>query len=281
MEFTLVAGTLGERPDQLARLVDSVQAQDVEGVQLVVVDQSPEGIDPPEIPADHVDLVHLREVPGLSRARNAGMELARGDVLGFPDDDCWYPEGTLARVAGLLERRGLDLVTGRYGDPETGASPFPRETVELSPRNMWGRASSVSLFVRRRFTERAGLRFDPELGVGTPLPAAEEFDFLGRALLAGAAGEYHPDLVVHHPVEQSTTPSQAARDEDESRRRLAGCYVRARHALSPAWGLLAQEAASATRDLLAAPLSAEARDRLDLKLRAYREALTDRAPPSR
>ena len=36
---------------------------------------------------------------GLSRARNAGLRMIAGDIVSFPDDDCWYPPDLLQRVA--------------------------------------------------------------------------------------------------------------------------------------------------------------------------------------
>jgi len=141
--------------------------------------------------------VRLRSAPGLSRARNAALPQLTGDAVAFPDDDCVYPPDLLERVAARL--RGLDGVTGREPWWKTEAAALTRE-------NVWNRAISFTIFLKRDVVERVG-PFDEALGL--PASSAEEIDYLIRALDAGARIEYDPSLVVEHPRKDADV---AARD---------------------------------------------------------------------
>ena len=54
---------------------------------------------------------------GLSRARNVGLKAVTGEIIAFPDDDCWYPDGLLQKVvAEFRDQTSLDGLTGRSED---------------------------------------------------------------------------------------------------------------------------------------------------------------------
>jgi len=73
MKFSLITVTMGDRPQLIARLKASLDAQTYRDFEWIAV--------------DHKD--HPEFKGGLSRARNFGIERATGDVLGFLDDDAW------------------------------------------------------------------------------------------------------------------------------------------------------------------------------------------------
>lgn len=88
----------------LAEAIASVQAQSVEDLEIIVVDDGSTD-DTPEVLARITD-PRLRAVRvsngGVSRARNIGLEMARGDYIAFLDaDDRWHPD-KLARQLELL-----------------------------------------------------------------------------------------------------------------------------------------------------------------------------------
>jgi GT2 family glycosyltransferase len=201
--FSLVLATIG-RTEEVRRFLASLRAQRVEGVELIVVDQNAdsrlEGI-LDEVPAA---LTWIRDDsgPGLSKARNLGLAQARGAIIAFPDDDCTYPESLLTTVSRVLETHpDYDAVTGRVvGDDGREYARFDRAAGVLSAWNAWRRASSVSLFVRRRVVERIG-GFDETLGIGagTPWGGGEDIDYPLRAMQAGFLIRYEPGIQVIHP----------------------------------------------------------------------------------
>jgi glycosyltransferase involved in cell wall biosynthesis len=200
--FDLVVATVG-RTEELAGLLDSLRAQTHRDFRVVVVDQNEDDRVEPLLSGSSLEIVRLRSARGLSRARNAALPQLRADVVAFPDDDCAYAPDLLARVAGrLAERPGLDGVTGRIADAEgRGSASWETDGALLDRSNLWNRASSATVFLRRELVERVG-PFDEELGLGSgkPWESGEEIDYLLRALDAGARIEYDPSLVVRHAL---------------------------------------------------------------------------------
>jgi GT2 family glycosyltransferase len=199
--FDLVVATVG-RTDELARLLDSIAAQEYHRLRVIVVDQNADGR-VAELIAGRNPVEHVRSERGLSRARNAALPLLEADLVAFPDDDCVYPLGLLGKVAaGLAGDPSLDGLAGRAED-ELGASSasWKTDVAILTLDNLWNRANAATIFLRRALVERVG-NFDERLGLGSgePWSSGEETDYLIRAVRAGAKIEYDPALVVLHDV---------------------------------------------------------------------------------
>jgi GT2 family glycosyltransferase len=199
--FDLVVATV-DRVDELRVLLASLDRQTHRAFTVHVVDQNADDRLRPLLASfPQLDIAHLRSQPGLSRARNAALDRLAADVVAFPDDDCVYPDDLLERVArGLAERLELDGLTGRAVSPDGRSSAsWKADPAVLTRENLWNRAISFTIFLRREIVSRVG-GFDEELGLGsgTPWHSGEEIDYLLRALAAGARVEYDPLLVVTH-----------------------------------------------------------------------------------
>jgi GT2 family glycosyltransferase len=90
----------GNRPQELRRAVESVQAQTGVDVHVVVVGN---GWAPVDLPAG-TETVALPDNVGIPRARNLGAAAVSGDLLLFLDDDAAFPD-TLAGRATLAKVR--------------------------------------------------------------------------------------------------------------------------------------------------------------------------------
>ncbi len=65
-------------------------------------------------------------VANACHARNLGLALARGELVGFPDDDCLLPAGLLDRVsAGFAADPALAVLTGPAASPDGGPGLRP------------------------------------------------------------------------------------------------------------------------------------------------------------
>lgn len=200
--FDLVVATVG-RVAELGRFLDSVEEQRYPRLRVIVVDQNEDARLDPVLGERGLHVLHLRSERGLSQARNRALPHLRAELVAFPDDDCVYPAGLLARIAERLgPDTGVDGLTGRAEDPEGRSSPsWKPDPAVLTEVNLWNRAISFTIFLRREVVERVG-PFDERLGLGSPEPwgSGEETDYLIRAVGSGARIAYDPSLVVLHEV---------------------------------------------------------------------------------
>ncbi len=203
VKVSLILATKG-RVHELARCLDSMAAQNVTDLELIVVDQNEDDrLERLLASPWPFSVLHLRSPAGLSRARNAGLPHATGGIIAFPDDDCWYPAGLMARVLDhFAQNPSLDGVTGRSEDGQGKASggSFSSQRAQMTLPDILKKGISYTIFLRAAVCAAVGV-FDEELGVGagTVFGSGEESDYLIRALRAGSRIEYLPDLVVYHP----------------------------------------------------------------------------------
>jgi glycosyltransferase involved in cell wall biosynthesis len=205
LRFSLVLATVG-RVSEVERFLSSLGSQTHREFEVIVVDQNEDERLLPVLTAyqERFPILHLREVePGLSRARNVGLPHLVGDVVAFPDDDCWYPPELLERVARTLcNHPQLDGLTGRMIDERgrSGTARFDKRPGLLAQANVWQRATSISLFLRRGVVEAVG-DFDETLGIGagTLWGGGEDIDYTLRAVEGGFKVYYRPDVLVFHP----------------------------------------------------------------------------------
>lgn len=139
---------------------------------------------------------------GLSRARNAGVAAAAGELLMFTDDDCYVEPNILDAVATAFADSTVGFASGRVRlyDPEDLPVTINESTVPLRfdagaflPA---GEVKGANLAFRRTVLDQIGT-FDTRLGSGTPFPS-EDADAAMRAALAGWDGVYDPAIVVWH-----------------------------------------------------------------------------------
>lgn len=238
MKFSLVMGTVG-RTVELERFLDALAAQSMPDFELIIVDQNEEAVLSPLL-AKYPHLPRLRHLRvgfrGLSRARNAGLALARGEIVAFPDDDCWYPPDLLERIDAFFSSRPeCHGVCGRSEDGQGRPNqiPWPAQPAVLSSRSVWKCAISYTVFLRADAVRSVGM-FDESLGVGagTPWGSGEETDFLLRALAHGYCLRYEPSYSVCHPS-LSTVDDAALLHRARSYGRGMG-YVLRKHG-TPVW----------------------------------------------
>jgi glycosyltransferase involved in cell wall biosynthesis len=99
----------------LAAALDSILSELPEGGEVIVVDDASRDATP-EVLARYADRVRVARndvAGGPGRARNAGVTMARGDVLGFLDADDLALPGRFAALLGILDADpALDLAFG-------------------------------------------------------------------------------------------------------------------------------------------------------------------------
>ena len=198
-----------DRPADFARLLPSLLASTVAPREIIVVDQSSSEATEHIVraaQATETKLVYHRSTErGLSRARNAGIRLAIGDVCAFTDDDCTVSPDWVGWA-----QRTFDA------SPEIGLAfgalaPAPHDhTEEFVPafqpkRQRWtvGRDSllesgaGANMCIRRDVFDRVG-PFDEALGAGGRFRSGEDSDYAYRVARAGYVVVHDAAGVVVH-----------------------------------------------------------------------------------
>lgn len=204
MRFSLVLATVG-RTDELRRFLDSLQSQTYLEIELIIIDQNPDDRLIPVLSSfsNQFTIIHIRSEKGLSRARNVGLKQITGDIIAFPDDDCWYPPMLLEQVRNWFSvNTKYSGLTGRSVDEngEVSMQRWSAESGNITKHNIWMRATSYTIFLRKNVIDSVA-GFDEQLGVGsgTPWGSAEEVDFLIRVLNKGYSIYYNNDIFAYHP----------------------------------------------------------------------------------
>lgn len=143
----------------LRKCVDSILAQTYENLEIILVDDgSPDSCgaicDEYASREARIRVIH-KENGGLSSARNAGLEVARGEYIGFVDSDDWLEPQTYQWLLEMAVKEQLPMVcAGRYDcDSRTegrkvGLCPPKREVIsgqELTKRIfLWDNVDSAA-----------------------------------------------------------------------------------------------------------------------------------------
>jgi glycosyltransferase involved in cell wall biosynthesis len=158
-----------------------------------------------EVQHQRLPLVFVKEGnKGLSKARNAGIRRARGEIICFSDDDCYPDAQFIAAWKRVFEDPKVGFAGGRIElfDPadakvtiKTDADPqFFLPNDFIFPGTLHG----ASMAFRRAVVDTVGV-FDDDLGAGTSVGSGEDSDYFQRASENGFIGFYSPEpLVWHH-----------------------------------------------------------------------------------
>ena len=196
-------------------MLRSLAAQSFRNFDLLLVDQNTDDrvlrvID--SLPGA-IRIHRLSASPGLSRAINLGIQNAQGEIVGFPDDDCWYPPDLLQNLSHLFdahpEWHGITMPTAdEQGVPSIAR--WPKRPGRLTPARILG--CSTSVFYRRHVCAQVGA-FDETIGGGGLCPGFD-VDYLHRVVRAGFHMEFQPQLVINHPQTLPTgTTDEPARQK--------------------------------------------------------------------
>lgn len=158
----------------LPKCLDSILAQTHENLEIILVDDGTKdrgGILCDEYAAkdSRIRVIH-KENGGLSSARNAGLDVARGEYIGFVDSDDWIEPEMYETMLALAKKHDVKMVcAGRYdvsertGEKRKGLCPEREEVVsgeELAGRIFlwqgldsaaWDKLYHRSLWQTRRY----------------------------------------------------------------------------------------------------------------------------------
>jgi GT2 family glycosyltransferase/SAM-dependent methyltransferase len=208
-----------DRPEMLERCLDSLITGTAQPDEIIVVDNFPSTDGCRAVVGSRPEVTYVAEPhPGLSRARNAGIRAARGDIIAFTDDDTvvhpdWikrlsdsFQDPKVMSVTGLVLPAALDAPSqvafekgmgglGKgYARVEYDAAFISRTTANGT--SVWEIGAGANMAIRRAAFEALG-GFDERLGAGAA-GCSEDSEFWYRILAAGWNCLYEPAAVVFH-----------------------------------------------------------------------------------
>jgi GT2 family glycosyltransferase len=147
--------------------------------------------------------------PGLSHARNTGLDNVKGDIIIFTDDDCMmeldyisealeyakndpHPVIRGGRIE-LYDKRDLEITVRTVDEVET----WTIENRSVRYKKIRGAVSGCNMCVPKTIIDKIG-KFDTNIGAGTNIPGSEDTDFVLRSYLQGYAIQYVPNMITHH-----------------------------------------------------------------------------------
>lgn len=201
MKISLINATYSNF-EYIIPLLKNLNSQNYKNFELIVCDQNSNNIIKDQINYfnSEFDIRYIKiDVPGLSNARNHGLDIAKGDIIGFVDDDCSYPPNFFKKISDyFFENKGLHILSVSIRDEDDlSLLPFTpiNEKVPIKFENIFDTITSVGFF----HLKNNQVRFDKKFGLGAEYGSCEEMDYVYQLLLNGFSGFYLPELYVMHP----------------------------------------------------------------------------------
>ncbi|MCX5698306.1 MAG: glycosyltransferase family A protein [Candidatus Omnitrophica bacterium] len=196
------------RPDKLKNCLNSILINKYKTMELLVVDQSDD--EKTAILAKSLNdskvLFYKMKGVGLGRARNLAIDLSRGTIIAFTDDDCIVEKDWIEKIIQEFSRRpDISALYGRvlpYGKASEGMfchaiTSFEGEIIvdkTILPYNI-GHGNNMSF--RKSVFLKIG-SFEETIGAGTKFYAGEDTDFTLRLMEHGLKLCYSSNLLVYH-----------------------------------------------------------------------------------
>lgn len=197
IKVSLICATLG-RVLEVKALIDSLKQQTLKDFELIIVDQNDHDLIKDIIDTSNADfdIVYIKnDTAGLSLNRNIGLQYAKGDILGYPDDDCFYSPDVLSNVVDILQDATYGFVAVHTKDSITCTSRRISQTKQIHKQDIFKNCISYNIFVRKN-----NLTFDESLGVGTYFSSGEEIDYLYEYISKDKRpGYFDVNSTIYHP----------------------------------------------------------------------------------
>lgn len=208
--------------EYLKTAVESILSQSLREIELILVDDgstdgSSERCDEYARNDCRIVVIHQRN-GGICAARNAALEIAQGEYIGFSDHDDEYSPGQIQDNYERIVKSGADII--KFGSQEviTVGDNVVRNidraftdtvlTQEVVRQNFWklwrGRVMNCcwdTLF-RRDFLKKNDIRFNTYFKAGS-----EDFDFLWHCIGCGAKIELSSKVYYRHYIRTGISTS--------------------------------------------------------------------------
>lgn len=206
IKVSVLVPTLGNRPAELERLFHSLERQQYDELEVIVVAQG--NYEAVKRVCDNflgkINIVFLTtEKKGLSRARNIGNAVVTGDVILLSDDDCWYEKDSVRKIADYFHNNSdVDILLTQIYAPNVDGAYKMYSSVPNRIKSPFELLSRSSIEIAYKNNEPR-IKFDELFGLGARYVAGEEVDFLLRSYKSAKTICYEPMTTVYHDKKMS------------------------------------------------------------------------------
>ena len=201
--------------DHLKTCLDSIVNQTYDNLEIIIIndgstDRSPEICDYYTINDNRITVIH-RDNQGVSSARNAGMEKARGDYISFVDSDDWLELNAYEHLVECALNHGVDAVIFEYFVDYKDGKTNHKNHYELN--GLMSRAeaiemtiSPVSRFVWAKLYAKkliSDLKFEQNIHIG-------EDTLFACYALNNADSVYYTAKPLYHYVQSDVSATRSA-----------------------------------------------------------------------
>lgn len=201
-KISLIGTTQGGRDKEIERLLNSIASSTYKNLEIIFIDQT-DDIIIEQLFLKHAKnikykLVKSNKVP-LSTARNQGLKLCSGNVIGFCDDDAFYAPDFFEKViqSNIKKETVLSVPVLDFQTMKSYANRvYPKTKKEMGYNQIIKSSLSVGTFI---FTHKLdNIYFDERLGVGTLFGGSEETELFFRLKSLGFRVCFQPIFGVYH-----------------------------------------------------------------------------------
>ena len=206
MKISLVL-TSFEREEKMKRLFDSLKINSFRELEIVFIDQNSNEVNEKLLSKYeelNINIIKLGKRTSLSAARNIGLKYCSGEIIGFPDDDCWYQENFFENLVDEFNRKKIDFINCAVYDPISKSNygnKFSKKKYTLiNNKNCYKFATSVGIFFKVKTCKLNN--FDENLGVGAKWHGGEDLDYVLHLVKTFKKGLFLNELKVYHECEK-------------------------------------------------------------------------------
>lgn len=215
MKISLIV-TSRDGIENIRRLFSSILYQKeilLENIEIIFADQ---GSMYSEISlfSSRLNIIYKKIEPSsLSSARNQVISDSQGNIIGFPDDDCWFHELFFRDLIQYFTKNpSTPMLVCNIYDPTTNHyyGKRPKINTALNSNNIYHFPSSINMFINLNIVNKSNIYFNEKLGVGTKWGAGEDVELAFRINSKYYKSHYDGLMNVYHPANRAVeTPNKA------------------------------------------------------------------------
>lgn len=198
--LSIVVCTNGKKLDSLYNCLCSLNEQLLKSKEIICVT-------PVELTTDlkiMIDTVVIEKRKGLSRARNAGIQIAKFKIIAFTDDDCICDSNWAINLLENFVSERIGGVTGRTlpfgeGSPISIIERLEKKVFQYNNNyiSQYIIGHGNNMCFRKDILNRIGA-FDVNFGVGSIYKSADDTDIMHKVLRVGFEIVYSPEALTYH-----------------------------------------------------------------------------------